>query len=259
MKLIFTLYLLHAYSAFALTGEEVAMKIYESNRESDSIQETKMSLISKNKSVRVRNFISFTKDNNKYNAQTLIVFTSPKKVKNTGILTNNYKEKDSDQWIFLPALKKTRRIASSKKSGRFVGSDLTYQDLENREVNLDNHKLLKSSKLGKKTYLVLQSTPKKESTSIYRMVKVWVDEKTWLVRKAEFYSKRKKPIKTLVVEKIKKYGKSWRAIVTKIKNHKLKHTTILEVEKNSFNNNLESDFFSKAVLENSRKLKKYLK
>lgn len=248
-----------SFNSYALTGNQIAKKAYTSNREVDSIQKIKMTLIDKMKNKRTRVFTSFTKDNNKYDSQTLIVFSIPKKFNKTGMLTHNQKGGDSNQWLYLPALKKTRRIASGKKSGRFVGSDLTYEDLEDREVSLDNHKYLETVKLGKTKYYIIESKAKKKSTSIYTKVKSWINAKTWVVKKAEFYIKKKKAIKTIYVKRFKKFNNTWRATVTLITNHKIKHTTLLEVTKTSFNNKLRNSFFKKTILENPKKIKRYLK
>jgi hypothetical protein len=256
--LILTLVLMANY-ALAITGTEVAQKIYNSNRETDSIQKVEMTLTDKKGNNRTRTFVLFAKDNNKYDSQSLIEFLTPKKIKKTGMLTHNSKGSDSSQWIYLPALKKTRRIASSKKSGRFVGSDLTYEDLEDREVELDNHKILKKDKVGKITYYVIQSKAKDKSTSMYSKVVSWVNPKTWMVKKAFFYKKKKKPYKTLLNKEIKKIGKSWRATYTIINNKKLKHKTTLKILSTKFDNKFNKNIFRKSILENAKKLKKYLK
>jgi hypothetical protein len=106
---------------------------------------------------------------------------------------------------------------------------------------------------------VIESKRKKKSSSIYTKVIAWVNPKTWMVKKADFYMKKKTPLKTIYVEKFKKIGKSWRAVKTKIVNHKIKHSTLLEVRNTRFSNNLKPQFFNKSILENQIKIKKYLK
>jgi hypothetical protein len=245
-------------SVLALTGSEIADKVYNSNREADSIQKIEMTLVDKKGKKRLRTFVLFGKDNNRYDSQSLIEFITPKRISKTGMLTHNQKGNNSSQWIYLPALKKTRRIASSKKSGRFVGSDLTYEDLGDREVNRDNHKLLKMDKVGNTTYYVIQSKPKDKSSSIYSRVIYWVHPKNWIVKKALFYKNKKKPFKSLLNKEIKKINNSWRATYTIIKNNDLKHKTILKVVSTKFNNNLKDNMFQKSILENAKKLNKYL-
>jgi hypothetical protein len=248
-----------SFNAHAITGKQVAKKVYESNREPDAIQKTRMTLIDKKGNKRVRNFIAFAKDNNSYDAQTIILFTKPKSIDGTVMLTHNKKGDDTIQWIYLSGLKKSRRIGSSKKSGRFVGSDLTYEDLEDREPEMDHHKLLRTKKLGKNQYYIIQSHPKDKSTSSYKRIISWVNSKTWMVKKSIFYKKKKKAHKTITVSKFKKIGKSWRAIKTKVVNHKIKHTTLLEVSSTKFNNDLKPNHFKKLMLENPDRLKRLVR
>ncbi|MFT6633378.1 MAG: hypothetical protein ACJAS4_003348 [Bacteriovoracaceae bacterium] len=258
MKLFSLFLTFYSLSTFALTGKEIAEKVYSSNREFDTIQTSEMKLIDKSGNTRERSFTTFAIDNNRYDSKSLIVFSKPKKVSKTSMLTYNQKGDNSLQWLYLPALKKSRKISSSKKSGRFVGSDIFFEDLEDREVDLDNHKLLKTiKKNGSITYKV-QSTPKDKSSSSYKKSLIFVDAKSWLVKKVIFYKKGKKPLKTLTVKEVKKIGKTYIPILTSVTHHKLKHKTIIKVLKTKFNNKLKDSFFKKSVLEKPSKLKKYL-
>lgn len=259
MKLLLIFLSIFPLNIYAVTGTQIAQKVYNSNREKDSIQITKMTLIDKRGNKRVRDFTAFAKDNNKYDAQNLMLFTKPKSINGTIMLTHNKKGSDTNQWIYLSGLKKSRRIGSSKKSGRFVGSDLTYEDLEDREPELDNHKLLKTKKIGKTKFYIIESKAKDKTTSTYKKVISLINSNTWMVKKAIFYKKKKKAHKTITVNSFKKTGKSWRAVKTTVINHKIKHTTVLEVLKTSFNNNLKAKHFKKLMLENPDRLKRLIK
>ncbi|MEZ4871685.1 MAG: outer membrane lipoprotein-sorting protein [Bdellovibrionales bacterium] len=259
MRLILGILLLFSIKAQALTGTEIAQKVYNSNREADSFQKTKMTLIDKSKSKRERVFIVIAKDNNKYDSQSLIAFSAPKSIKRTGLLIHNHKGSDADQWLYLPALKKTRRIASAKKQGRFVGSDLSYEDLEDRPVSKDNHELIGEKVIGGQKYYLIKSTPKDPSDSMYRKIEYFVDPNRWTIKKADFYTEKEKVYKTLLVKDFKKVGKTWIAEHTTIKNLELGHTTVLEVIETKFNNNFNPTYFQKGALENPGILMKYLK
>ena len=259
MKVIISsIALLGTLKAFALSGTQIAEKVYNSNREADSIQKIKMTLTDKSGSKRVRQFTMFGKDNNRYDSQSLIQFTAPKKISKTGMLTHNKSNESSDQWIYLPALKKTRRISSGKKNGRFVGSDLTYEDLEDREVKLDNHNLKKTETINGVKHYILESIPKDKSSSMYSKVISKINSQTWMATSAEFYKKKKQPYKTLVNKSFKKSGSTWYPTLTIIKDHKIGHQTTLEVLSAQFNNGLKSNVFKKSILETPKKLNKYL-
>ncbi len=256
--LLSSIILLTSISALALTGEEVATKVYNSNRESDTIQTSTMILIDKSGNQKERKFTTLTIDNNKYDAKSLVIFTSPKKIQKTSMLTYNQAGDNSIQWLYLPALKKTRKIASSKKSGRFVGSDIFYEDLENREVSLDNHKFLKTLNTKSGKIHVIESTPKKKSSSSYNKTVSYIDANKWIVRKVDFFTNGKKPLKTLIVKESKKFGKSWIVTHTEVLHHKLKHKTVIKVQETKLNNGLSDSLFNKSSLENQNKIKRFL-
>ena len=99
---------------------------------------------------------SYSKDfgADKYNT---IFFKYPADVRNTAFLTHNYANtnKDDDQWLYLPALKKVKHIPSSDKSSSFMGSDFSYYDMTNRDLNDYNFKLIKEEKVrGKKAWMI---------------------------------------------------------------------------------------------------------
>ncbi len=256
--LLSSIILLISISSHSMTGEELATKVYNSNREVDTIQTSTMTLIDKSGNQKERKFTTLTIDNNKYDAKSLVVFTHPKKIHKTSMLTFNQAGDNSIQWLYLPALKKTRKIASSKKSGRFVGSDVFYEDLENREVSLDNHKFIKTlnSKNGK--VHVIESRPKNKSTSSYTKTISYIDPNKWIVKKVDFFTTGKKPLKTLIIKESKKYGNSWIVTHTEVLHHKLKHKTVIKVQETKLNNGLKDQLFNKSSLENQNKIKRYL-
>lgn len=259
MKTFLILLILHtSFSAFALNGKEIAQKIYDSNRTKFSIYNYKMTLESKSKSKKIRDFTLLYQDNNQYNAKSLIVFTEPKKFSKTAMLTYNKKNKNSDQWLYLPALKKKRRISSNKKNGRFVGSDMTYEDFENREVDMDNHKLLKTIKKDNRNIYILESIAKDKTTSQYSKVISRVDGSNWTILSARFYRNNKTKVHKIIKNtKFKKIGKIWIAHKTIIKNNDIKHKTTLEIKAVKINSRLDDSLFTTGKLENQSGLKKY--
>lgn len=244
---------------FSMTGLEVATKVYNSNRTATSIQKAKMTLISKSGGKKERVFYTLNQDNNKYDSKSLIVFTVPKKFRETAMLTHNEKGTETNQWLYLPALKKSRRISSGKKSGRFVGSDLTYEDLEDREPELDNHKILKETTIKGKKYIILESTAKNSADSIYSKVISWVDAKDWVVKQAKFYKRKKNPVKSLIVKDFKVFDKALRGTETVITHHEQNHKTVIELLSSKDDVKLSNNFFSKRVLENQTSINSLLK
>ena len=115
-----------------LTAREIMQQVYDRDDGNNAITEMEMVLVDKNGNKRVRNVKSFRRDAGKdgEDTQSIMFFVTPADVKDTGFLTYDYDDdaKDDDQWLYLPALKKTKRIASSDKSSSFMGTDFTYSD-----------------------------------------------------------------------------------------------------------------------------------
>lgn len=258
MKLTLLILLLLPNLTFALSGLEIAQKVYGNNREPYSRLNFKMTLSTKNGAKKEREFYLINSDLNKNDSKNIIVFTLPKKFNKTSMLTHNHPGKDSDQWLYLPALKKTRRISSSKKNGRFVSSDLTYEDLQNREPERDNHKILKEQKKGNQTIYTLQSITKDKNDSQYSKTISKIDSSNWTILSTQFY-KNSKLYKTLVNKEIKKHSKIWLPSQTIIKNLKSKTQTVLELISTNFKDEYPERIFSKNTLENQMVIKKYLK
>ncbi len=243
-------------SIYAISGQELAQKVFDSNRNAYQVQKVKMTLTDKSNNKSEREMVIISTDKNKFDSQFLIVFNEPRKFKNTAFLTHNKKSDNSDQWLYLPALKKSRRISSSNKGGRFVNSDLTYQDLESRSPDMDNHKILKESKKDQK--YMLESIPKKASSSIYDRSVAIISAKDYTILKSNHY-KNGKLIKTVENTNFKKVGNAIVPHKSLVKDLKLNHQTLTEVLKTNNPTNLPSYIFEPNILTNLSRVQAYLK
>jgi outer membrane lipoprotein-sorting protein len=120
------------------------------------------------------------------------VFQSPATVKGTRFLTMDNDKGKSDQWIYLPALGKVRRIASSESGGSFMGTDFSYDDMSlmSRDVSEDAHTLLREETLNGASCYVIQSLPKDPADFQYAKTVSWVDKSSYRMYKVELYNKR---------------------------------------------------------------------
>ncbi|MBW2742169.1 MAG: outer membrane lipoprotein-sorting protein, partial [Deltaproteobacteria bacterium] len=126
-------------SNIPMSGKELAQKVYDRENGDDSTAHMIMKLINKRGHERIRDFTSYSKDYSPLIKQ-LIRFTSPADIEGTGFLSIEKSEGETDQFLYLPSLRRTRRIVSSQKSNRFVNSDFTYEDMERRPVEDSEHK-----------------------------------------------------------------------------------------------------------------------
>ena len=162
--------------------------------------------------------------------KTLTTFLEPNDIKGTALLNWKNKGRSDDQWLYLPALRKMQRIASSGKRKYFMGTDFTYSDLEGENLANYNYKCLKEEKCGKKTCWVIEAIPKDkdrvDETGYSKRV-LEVRQKRYITEKIDYYDKKGQLLKTLVNSKWKKFGKGlWRPQQSVMTRHGFHETTI---------------------------------
>ena len=129
-------------------GMELARKVYDRPKGKDVSSVVKMVLTGKGSTQRERELVLFSVDKGGSERWSLMRFSLPTDVEGTGLLTMDHPGDASEQWLYLPALDRVRRISSSRKGGRFVGSDFFYEDLRDREPDMDTHTIAGGEKVG---------------------------------------------------------------------------------------------------------------
>ena len=163
--------------------------------------------------------------------KSMIVFTSPKDIKGTSTLTFTHKKGADDQWLFLPSIKRTKRISSSNKSGPFVGSEFAYEDLSSAEIEKYTYKFLDQ----KGNLIFLEQTPVDPKSGYMRQVVTYNAEQSYRVEKIDFYDRKNSLLKTLTYIGYVLYkDKFWRANKLKMVNHQTNKETMLEFSKYDF-------------------------
>lgn len=184
--------------------------------------------------------------------KTVIVFDLPRDVKGTALLTWTHKAKADDQWLFMPALKRVKRISSRNKSGPFMGSEFAYEDMSSQEVEKYDHRYLKDEVYEGMDCFVIERIPRSK-TSGYTRQDVWVDKAEYRPIKIDFYDRKKSLLKTLVLTEYKKYlDKFWRAGVLAMQNHQTGKSTKLSWRNFVFRNGFADKDFSKNSLKRAR-------
>jgi hypothetical protein len=145
------------------SGRQIAEWVQARDDGDKAVSDMKMLLIDKNGGQRSRALRSFRMDKGE-DDWSIMFFLEPADVKDTGFLTYDYdaEERDDDQWLYLPALKKTKRIAAGDKSGSFMGSDFSYADMTERPLDAYDYELLQESEVGGAPVWVVQAVPKHE-------------------------------------------------------------------------------------------------
>lgn len=203
-------------------------------------QESKRSM--KIKSLEVKN------DGDK----SLTIFKSPRDVKGTAFLSFTHPNDSDDQWLYLPALKRVKRISSHNKSGPFMGSEFAYEDISSQEVEKYTYKYIKDEKVAGFPGHVIERYPVDENSGYTKQV-VWVDSKEYRVHKVDFYDRKSTKLKTLQNLGYKKYLKNtWRPDLMTMTNLQNGKSTDLKWSAYKFNSSISKRDFDKNALKRVR-------
>ena len=184
--------------------------------------------------------------------KTLIVFDSPRDIKGTAFLSFTHALKPDEQWIYLPALKRVKRISSSNKSGPFLGSEFAYEDIASQEVAKYKYKFLKDEVIDGRNCFVIEAYPQYKKSGYKRLIN-WVDKKMYQPVKTEFYDRKNTLLKTLKYSKYQQYlNKFWRAGQMDMVNHVTGKSTRLTFNKYRFKTGLKNKDFNRNALKRAR-------
>ncbi|WP_431127819.1 outer membrane lipoprotein-sorting protein [Flagellimonas flava] len=234
----------------AQSAEERGLQIAEAAEKADegfgsSIVELKMTLKNKNGQTSERFLTTRTLELTEDGDKSLIVFESPKDVKGTATLTFTHKVGADDQWLYLPSIKRVKRISSNNKSGPFVGSEFAYEDLSSQEVEKYAYKFLKEDG----DLLVVEQDPVDPKSGYTRRVVTYNKGKGYRLEKIEFYDRKNALLKTLVYSDYKLYkNKFWRAATFNMVNHQSNKETLLKFGEYNFGAELAEEDFTEVAL-----------
>ncbi len=184
--------------------------------------------------------------------KTLIVFNQPRDVKGTALLTFSHKTGDDDQWLYLPALKRVKRIASRNKSGPFMGSEFAFEDLSSQEIEKYSYKYVRDEALDGQDMFVMERYPVDKNSGYTRQL-VWLDKAEYRPFRIEFYDRKKSLLKTLVFRGYQQYlDQYWRAEEMFMENHQTGKSTLLGWKDYQFRSGLKEGDFTRNSLKRAR-------
>ncbi len=211
----------------AKKGLEIAKQVDKFNEGFKGENSTmKMKLINAHGQESNREMTSIVKEIKNDGDKSKIEFQKPRDVKGTRMLTWSHRKKDDDQWLYLPALKKIKRITSRNKSGSFMGSEFSFEDLGSQEVDKYKHFFLAEEKLGERVTWKSERIPVDKKSAYSKQI-VWVDKEYKAAAKVDYYDRKGTLMKTAVFSDWKKYGKWWRANKIDMKNHLTRKGSVL--------------------------------
>ncbi len=245
-------------SAADLTAREIMQKVKDRDTGNNSVSEMEMILIDSKGNKRIRKIRSYGRDSltNKEDSESIMFFLSPADVKGTGFLTYDFDDstKDDDQWLYLPALKKVKRIASSDKSSSFMGSDFTYADMSSPNIEDYDYKIMKESEVNGVKVWQIESIPKTEDEikrTGYTKSVIFVRQDNFVVIRGVNWVKKGDRLKYMDIKKLELIDGIWvstEVTMTTKKGKQTLHKSIIRSTNMKFNQTLEEDLFTQRRL-----------
>lgn len=203
-------------------------------------------------STRELYFKTLERENEDVGDKSLTVFETPRDVQGTALLSHAKILEADDQWLYLPALKRVKRISSANKSGPFVGSEFAFEDFTSTELNKYEYSFVGEDTIDGMSVDVVERTPLYENSGYVRQVS-FIDQDVFQVRKIDFYDRKNSLLKTLTLSDYREYeGGIWRAQLLTMVNHQTNKSTSIAYGDYAFKTGLADNDFVKGVLRRIR-------
>ncbi len=242
------------------TAEEVMQKSHLAYyyTADDGVSDVEMKLIDKKGKERIRKFVMLRKDLEEGGQQKYFTyFIEPNDVKRMTFMVWKHAEKDDDRWIYIPALDLVKRIAAKDKNSSFVGSDFSYEDVSGRHWTEDTHTILREDILDESDVYVIKSVPKDEKGGDFSYKESYIDKRTFLPLREEYYDSKNVIVKRFTAEAISEVD-GYPIVSTRLmENLKKNHRTIVLFSNIRLNSGIEEDVFTERYVR--RPPSKYIK
>ncbi|MBL4615616.1 MAG: outer membrane lipoprotein-sorting protein [Magnetovibrio sp.] len=247
--------------AAELSARQIMEKVDNREDGDNRVSQMQMVMIDKNGDTRVRKMKTFDKDlitdKGEEDRRRIMFFLAPADVKDTGFLTYDFDayDKDDDQWLYLPALKKTKRIASTDKSGSFMGSDFNYSDMTRKNLDAYDFKILKEAKVRGNMTWVIEALPKSQQEideTGYKKSVLFVRQDNFVAVRAVHWTDTGDKLKYLDVTGLELIDDVWTTTamsMTTKKNKNTIHKTELTFSRVRYNQDLADSLFTLRRLE----------
>ncbi|MEE9206984.1 MAG: outer membrane lipoprotein-sorting protein [Gemmatimonadota bacterium] len=184
--------------------------------------------------------------------KSLVIFDRPRDIEGTAFLTFSHSTGNDDQWLYLPAVKRVKRISTSNKSGPFMGSEFSYEDISSQEVDEYTYRFLRDDTLNGVAVHITEAVPVDKNSGYTKQI-VWRDQEHLRPLKIEFFDRKQALLKTLTYEGYQQYlGQYWRADTMKMVNHQTGKSTDLTWRDYEFGTGLTDRDFDRNSLKRVR-------
>jgi outer membrane lipoprotein-sorting protein len=225
------------------TAHEIMQRVDERTWPIDMVCNMTMNLVDKKGSVRKRSMKTYRMSDEKQ----IMWFLEPADVKGSSFLRLSYEDRDDDMWIYLPAFRKVRRIASHAKKGSFMGSDFTFEDMGDRKLRDYDYRLLDEEEIEGQSCWVIESIPLEGVATDYSKIVSWIWKDDYFPIKEEFHDTKGEltKVKTAELTKVEKY---WVPKLMVMENLKSNHKTELIFEEIDVDTGLDENVFKSSYM-----------
>lgn len=237
-----------------LDGKQIVEKMRDRGNSETTLMQVEMIITDKHGDQRVRQIINRMKDD-PAGDKTVVTFLKPDDVKGTKFLVVQKKQGDDEQFLYMPALKKVRRISAKQKSGSFMGTDFSYSDLQSYDPDKGTHTKLGEMNLDGQDCYQVQTVPNNPEDYDYSKIVYYVRKDNFIPIKGEFFDKRGELLKVLTVTKLEKDAAGeWVVRDTTMKNVQKGSSTRMIIRQHKTNIKIDDQFFTDRFLTDETKL-----
>jgi len=246
-----------SFAQAGLTPQEIMAGYRDQRSSRDERSKLTMKLLDSRGRERIRKLEQVTITDNDDNQKTLITVEEPEDIRGTAFLIIEHQESDNDQWLYLPAFRKVRRVLPNEKSDSFLGSDFFYEDLETEDIEHYEYNLAGEDSIDGQLCWVIEARPvdsKTRKDSGYSKRELWITQDTFVGLQTRFYDKKGKLIKEFHALDVKNTGKDdkWRAYRLEMHNLESDHRTVILYSNYAINMGVPEWIFSRAYLERGK-------
>lgn len=235
-------------AAQAPAGRDLAQSVFDRDVGQDMTCRQTMELIPATGQPRVRE-LTLTGADSGGLRRTLLRFTAPADIAGTGFLALEDGQGGTEQFLYLPALKRSRRIVAGQKGRSFVNTDFTFEDMERRPVDDSEHAVTGEEAIEGVPCWILESRPKPEAESQYTLIRTWVAKDMPVPLRADFFRKGPDPAKRYTVLQLESIQEIWTETKVTMEDLETGHKTVLTTSGVRYNTGVEESAFSVKALE----------
>jgi hypothetical protein len=234
----------------AQTALEIARKAQDRTRTQSEHYTGSLQVADANRKITEKRW-TFDRLGSHGNSKSILRFTAPSEVKGVALLIVNHPDRASDQWMWTPALARDRRIALQDRSARFFGTDFSFEDLEERDVDQFDYKLVADEACGDAACWKLESRPKQTKSSQYALSQLWIRKDNYVIVRIDHF-KKGKLARRIDYSEVEQIQNIWTPKTLEVADPVRKSRTVMKVDNLHYNAPMQDSDFTIEALRHAR-------